>query len=180
MPTLTRDHVLAAFTLAEMSGTKRPDVMSTSEGLVAAADAWVGMLRDMAPQTFAACVKLHLRHKDRGRFWPKIADIEQAREDIANANVPPAGRVFADLFWVRGSFGSWRKDAGVDYLVDVKGYPRGKLLAGIDALGGWDPIGMIPDPKLGGNAFVHDTNAKIFAAAYNAAPVTSTALTVAP
>ena len=179
MPTLTRDHALMAMAIMETAGLKRPAIVSTPERMDAAADLWVDMFPTMPPATFAAAVKAHMLDPERGRFWPTPADIAQAAERIACAGLPSAARVFADLVPTRGSFGSWRKDAGIASLL-AKGYPEGKLLAGIEALGGWDPIGNVPDPRYGGSEAGRAACERIFAAAYNAAPVTSTALTVAP
>lgn len=140
---------------------------------------WSALFAGYDDATFTALGTAHLSDKDRGRFFPTPADLFAVAERLANANIPSAARVFADLVPTRGSFGAWRKDAGIASLL-AKGYPEGKLLAGIEALGGWDPIGNVPDPKYGGSEAGRAACERIFAAAYNAAPVTSTALTVAP
>ena len=177
-PPLTREVALTAMDVMETAGLKRPSIVSTPEQMAAAADLWVDMFPEMDARTFAAAIKGHLRDRDRGRFWPTPADILAAAERIEAAKYPSGASAFKDVFWVRGSYGAWRKDAGIDYLVNEKGYPRGKVLAGIDAIGGWHAIGMLPDPKYGGNAFEHGKAQTAFADAYNAAPADTTALAV--
>lgn len=139
---------------------------------------WSVLFAAFDDAAFVAIGTAHLSDKDRGRFFPTPADLFAVAARIENAKYPSGAAAFKDVFWVRGSYGAWRKDAGIDYLVDVKGYPRGKILAGIDAIGGWGPIGMLPDPKCGGNAYEHGKAQTAFADAYNAAPADTTALAV--
>jgi hypothetical protein len=176
---LTRAHALTAMAILETAGLKRPAIIATEEQLHAAADLWVDMFPGMDARTFADAVKGHLRDRERGRFWPTPSDILASAERIAAAKFPSGAAAFADVFWVRGSFGSARKDEAIAFLTTEKGYPKGKLLAGIDAIGGWHAIGALPDPKYGGNAYGHQQAKETFAAAYTAAPADSTALAVA-
>lgn len=83
---MTPDDILKAFITLESAGIRRPDTMApTVEALDATAELWADLLSDMTPAQLAAAVKTHLRHPERGRFWPTPADLRNAAGATAAA-----------------------------------------------------------------------------------------------
>ncbi len=173
---LTAALVLQAFDRMEVSGLKRPEAFTTVAKLQAAAVAWVGVLSPMTAEAFAAAVLRHMRDPDAGRFWPTPAHIVRQMDHIALDGVPPAAEAFPRVLARRGSYGAAREADAMDQLV-TDGFPRDRLAAGIKALGGWVSLGMIPDPRYGGDAVGHGIASRTFADAYIACDA-STALVI--
>ena len=172
------EQILHTFGRIESAGIKRPPAFDTGPKLKAAATAWVAILAPlMSAESFAAAVMAHLRDPEEGRFWPTPAHVIGQFNRVALAGIPTAATVFPKLLSRRGSWGPDHMERGLASLV-TDGTPRPKLDAGIAALGGWAELGHVPDPKFGGDAVGYSIALRAFAAAYNAAPLT-TALTVA-
>lgn len=139
---------------------------------------WSVLFAAFDDDAFVAMGTAYLTDKTRGRFFPTPADLFSAADRIEAAKYPSGSAAFSEVFWVRGSFGSGRKEEAMAFLRE-KGYPIGKITAGIDAIGGWHAIGNLPDPKYGGNGYATEQARAAFSAAYTAAPADSTALAVA-
>ena len=163
---LTPSHVLRAFAAMEESTLKRPASLVTEAKLKAAATTWVAILAPMmSAEVFADAVMAHMRDPEEGRFWPTPAHIIKQVGNISRDGVPSAATAFPRVLARRGSYGPHREADAMDQLV-ADGFPRERLAAGIKALGGWESLGMIPDPRYGGDAVGHGIAGRTYADAY--------------
>jgi hypothetical protein len=95
---------------------------------------WDG-LRDFDFEDVKAAINLHVRNPDTGQFMPKIADVVKFIEGNSATKAMRAWQVVLDTVRLVGTYQSVVFD---DYLIH----------ATVNAMGGWQSIGLIGDDEL--------------------------------